>query len=82
MKIDQYDSGIQDNEKDKLLRLNIGAIINYIKQSIEILMNMKIDEPSKRKKLPKMSDEIRSARERNDMVSEYEKIIQKLEADC
>jgi len=39
------------------------------------LMNMKIDEPMKRKKLPKMSDEIKSARERNDMIAEYEKII-------
>lgn len=38
-------------------------------------MNMKIDEPLKKKKVPKMADEIRSAREWNDMIAEYEKII-------
>ncbi len=43
--------------------MHTSAIINYIKQSIEILMNMKIDEPSKKRKMPKMADEIRSARE-------------------
>ena len=42
--IDQYDTNQFDKERDKLNQLSLMTIVEYIKASIEILMNMKLDE--------------------------------------
>lgn len=42
--IDKYDTIRLDKERDKLAQLSITNIVEYIKASIEILMNMKLDE--------------------------------------
>ena len=41
--IDMYNSFVQEKEKVKLLSLPPKTIIGYIKQSLEILMNLKVD---------------------------------------
>lgn len=42
--IDRYDTNQYDKEREKLDKLSLINIIEYIKASIEILMNMKLDE--------------------------------------
>lgn len=64
-------------EREKLKEVNINTIMKYIKESIEILINFKIEEAIKlyekelKKKL-KMS---------NITQDDYEKVIRKLESD-
>lgn len=41
--IDMYNSFVQEKEKVKLFSLPPKTIIGYIKQSLEILMNLKVD---------------------------------------
>ena len=42
--IDHYDSNQFENERNKLNQQSLVTIVEYIKSSIEILMNMKLDE--------------------------------------
>ena len=44
MQIDAYSGGDLDREKDHLMSINPHEIIEYIKNSIEILLNMKDDD--------------------------------------
>ena len=95
--IDEYDTVKFQKEKDKLEQLELITIVEYIKSSIEILMNMKLDEseqknstkyrPSsrpyfKRDDKPLFSSEAgKSAISDYEPPKEYEKVIQKLEGD-
>lgn len=42
--IDHYDTNQFENERNKLNQQSLVTIVEYIKSSIEILMNMKLDE--------------------------------------
>ena len=120
--IDQYDTNQFQKERDRLNSLSLVTIVEYIKSSIEILMNMKLDE-SEQKTTSKYRPSSRPYFKREDKASvnelelgknktsdpkkeidldpskikledtnksiltdyeppkEYEKVIQKLEAD-
>ncbi|CAI2360094.1 unnamed protein product [Moneuplotes crassus] len=94
--IDNYNTPQFDKEKDRLKQLNLSTIVSYIKASIEILMNMKLDEseyklreskyhPSskpyfRREDKPVEESKI-SSNSQYDVNREYEIAIQKLEAD-
>lgn len=95
--IDQYDTEQFEKEREKLSQLSLMNIIEYIKASIEILMNMKLDEnehkitpsyiPSskpyfkKGDKVAKLGETGKSYPSDFDPPKEYEEVIQKLEAD-
>lgn len=77
-----------DEEKNKLAETTIQALISYIKTSIEILMNLKIEDYLAMKKQEKemgKHDEVRlSSTESvlsNDPPQDYEEVIQKFEGD-
>jgi hypothetical protein len=94
--IDKYDTIEFSRERDKLDLLSVSNIVEYIKASIEILMNMKLDEsgrkipeneyrPSSRpffKKNDKPTEGTHKSYSSDyDPPKEYENVIQKLEAD-
>jgi hypothetical protein len=47
--IDNYDTNQFEKEKERLDQLSLLNIVDYIKSSIEILMNMKLDDSDKDK---------------------------------
>lgn len=95
--IDKYDTIEFSRERDKLDLLSVSNIVEYIKASIEILMNMKLDEsgrkisdndyrPSSRPYFKKDDKPTEGHTNKSyasdfDPPKEYEKVIQKLEAD-
>lgn len=92
--IDNYGTNQFQKERDKLNSLSLATIVEYIKASIEILMNMKLDE-SEPKDTTKYKPSSRPYFKKDDKPvfddssnitdyeppKEYEKVIQKLEAD-
>lgn len=69
-------------ERKKLKDVDAFTILDYIKTSIEILMNMKMDESetAKPKKEPVLSD-TESLRSMDDPPKDYEQMLQKYEAE-
>jgi len=74
-------------EKDRLLEASIQGLINYIKTSIEILMNLKVEEYLELKKKQKREKNLEqersqdSARISTEPPQDYEEVIQKFEGD-
>ena len=74
--IEIYDENFQEQEKEKLRKASPFTLIEYIKSSIEILIDLKVQE--------KLQD--RDARraefdDNEDETNEYEKLLRKLESD-
>lgn len=95
--ISNYDESVFEKEKDKLRELSPHTVLDYIKSSVEILMNIKSEERKGKKKKDKPlrfcdeSDDILSATSqslwstleqfKDGPPKEYEEAIQKLEGD-
>jgi hypothetical protein len=72
-----------EEEKENLGEVNLTKVIHYIKESIDILTNMKIEENLKLKENEFNNQIIKCIQCGNkvDTMEEYEKIIRKLEGD-
>jgi len=60
-------------EKENLRKLNPLKIIEYIKTSVDILINVKVEE--------KFSQLLGDERDSDNKMSEYEPLLKKLESD-
>lgn len=71
---------IEDNaleyEKEKLRKIDPITLIGYIKKSIEILVDIKVQD-----KLQASAEHLTSYYGSDNTVNEYEKLLRKLEAD-
>jgi len=63
-----------NEEKEKLRKTNPLTIIDYIKNSIDILIDLKVEEKLEAIKKLNLSDEI-------EKQNEYETLLRKLESD-
>ena len=77
-----------DEERTKLREQDEFVILDYIRSSVEILMNLKIEESeialndNFSEKLKQMKeDELAAFDSEAELPNNYEKVIQKLEAD-
>ena len=96
MQIDAYDEDMLAEERERLHDTNSFTILEYIKTSIEILMNMKMEEQQEMKQSKKEEKrkarrsktytegddiESESAVSGEEAPSEYESMLQKYEAE-
>jgi hypothetical protein len=78
-KIENYNEDYLEKEKEKLRKTNPFVIIGYIKSSIEILIDLKVQE--KLQEIEVKKDDFLDHFDFGDGVNEYEKLLRKLEAD-
>ena len=80
IQIDIYDETTLAAERQKLKDVDPFTVVEYIKASVEILMNMKNDD---KKTTPPAEDDFQSAEEsaRGDLQTQYEQQLQKYEAE-
>ena len=67
---------MKELERNKLLKLNPFTVIEYIKTSIDILVDLKVNE-----KAQEIESDFNQNRNNNSNVHEYEKLLWKSEAD-
>jgi hypothetical protein len=88
--ISEFTEDTLHDEKEKLLDSSIKALISYVKTSIEILMNLKVEDYMAIQKIEKEESKKKDNRtlsQSSSMVSgleppsDYEELIQKYEAD-
>lgn len=82
-KIESYTEESNEVEKEKLKRASPLTIIEYIKSSIEILIDLKAQEKLEEKEYNRHQDKSYSNNLNigEDETNEYEKLLRKLEAD-
>jgi hypothetical protein len=76
IKLDKFEHNSLEKEKEKLLKTNPLLILDYIKSSIEILINMKVQEKLQTTVQSRNSEEIS-----DDDINVYEKELRHLEAE-
>lgn len=69
----------EEKERDRLRKISPFTLIEYIKSSVEILVDLKVQETSKEKNLRK--EQLSFNNISDDDINEYEKLLRKLEAD-
>lgn len=81
--IDHYSENTFENEKDVLKGMSPLQLVDYIKSSIEILMNLKLEELEQQRKDAKMQNDVSlsSIKSKDGPSTEYEEIMQKLEEE-
>lgn len=87
--INDFDEQCLEEEKEKLLDTTIKDLINYVKTSIEILMNLKVEdylaiqkhEKETKKKKGELTLSQSSSRFSTEPPQDYEEVIQKFEGD-
>ena len=79
--IDNYDDLQFNKEKDKLKAIGPLHLVQYIRSSVEILMNMKLEELEQQKKEDKLNESKNSIKSKEGPPIEYEEIMQKLEGE-
>ncbi len=72
--IEQFNNDLLIEEKEKLRKTNPTTIIDYIKNSIDILIDLKVEEKLEAIKKLNSSDEA-------EKQNEYETLLRKLESD-
>lgn len=75
--IENYDTNAQEKEKENLRKASPFTIIEYIKSSIEILIDIKVKEQLQERE-NRINDTYNPDEEE---VNEYEKLLRKLESD-
>jgi len=78
-KIENFDSDSLEEEKNKLRQTSPFVIIDYIKSSIEILIDLKIQEKLESLKNPSQSQDHTINDE--DEINDYEKLLRKAEGE-
>ena len=81
LQIDAYSEGKFEGERERLVDVDSFIVIDYIKSSIEILMNLKMEEQEGEKKGTRRLDKTLSNYSEFEPPKEYETVIQKLEND-
>ena len=76
-----YSEGKFEGERERLVDVDSFIVIDYIKSSIEILMNLKMEEQEGEKKGTRRLDKTLSNYSEFEPPKEYETVIQKLEND-
>jgi hypothetical protein len=79
IKVENYDDFAKEKEIDKLRQTDPVTIIEYIKTSIDILVNMKVQEKIEENEKKKIN--LMSTFEFEESSVEYEKLLRKLESD-
>ena len=85
--ISEFTEDLLKEERDKLLDSSISALINYIKTSIEILMNLKVEDylelkQKEERELEELKNKLRSSSSASfEPPKDYEEVIQKYEGD-
>ncbi len=77
--IENYNEDFLEKEKEKLRKTSPFVIISYIKSSIEILIDLKVQE--KLQEIEGKKEEFVDNFEFGDGINEYEKLLRKLEAN-
>ena len=73
--ITKYNEDILSNERDKLQDIDSFLVLDYIRTSVEILLNMKEEDESKKSQRTKKDQSLAEP------PKDYEKMLQKLEGD-
>ncbi len=85
--IENFDQESFDKERESLKKKNPKSLIEYIKSSIEILINLKVEEKinalkENREKSSQSNNKFQSSNsEDDDDVNEYEKLLRQLESE-
>ena len=76
IKIINFDQSLLTKEKERLMGQDPFLIIDYIRSTVEILMNLKMEEVK-----TKLSEEEEAKSTNHDTPQDYEQSLQKLEAE-
>ena len=74
--IDKYSPAQYEKEKERLKALSPLVVLEYIHSTIDILLNQKLGHPE-----PVLENNVTPAENSDVLVSDYETLIQKLEAE-
>ena len=78
--IEHFDENSSEKEKERLKKANPFTIIDYIKSSIRILIDLNVQEKLQGRE-KETEGNMRSFNFDEDQTNEYEKLLRKLEAD-
>ena len=73
--IENFDNDMHDDEREKLRKTNPLTIIEYIKNSIDVLIDLKVEEKIEANKKWNLQEED------EERQNEYENLLRKLESD-